>query len=200
MKSTNLLLGLAPWVLFSMIAERLGADLVGVAALVAGAGSLVLAIRGMRESGLKVIDAAGVITFGVLAAAGFLGDHHVRTLLVDFGRGGCAVVLALVMFVSALTVPFTEQYARAGVDRRYWGSPVFRATNRRISLMWAGLIAVMAACHLVQGALTYSGASFNGNLLLNWVVPVLVVMVGMRQTQRIAGESSAPAHRPDAAV
>lgn len=200
MKQTNLLVGIAPWVLFSMIAERLGADLVGLAALAAGAGSLFLAVRGMRESGLKVIDAAGVITFAVLAAVGFLGDHHVRTLLVDYGRGGCAVVLALVMFVSALTVPFTEQYARAEVDRRYWGSPTFRATNRRISLLWAGLIAVMAASHLTQGALADSGASFNGNLLLNWVVPVLLVLFGMRQTERIAAESAAPAQRTSAAA
>jgi hypothetical protein len=200
MKQTNLLLGIAPWVLFSMIAERLGADLVGAAALVAGAGSLFLAVRGMRESGLKVIDAAGVVTFAVLAVVGFLGDHHVRTLLVDYGRGGCAVVLALVMFVSALTVPFTEQYARAEVDRRYWGSPVFRATNRRISLMWAGLIAVMAASHLTQGAPAGSGSSFNGNLLLNWVVPVLLVLIGMRRTQRIAAESAAPAQRTGVAV
>lgn len=200
MKSTNLLLGIAPWILFSMIAERLGADLVGVAALAAGAGSLILAVRGMRESGLKVIDAAGVVTFAVLAAAGFLGDHHVRTLLVDFGRGGCAVILALVMFVSALTVPFTEQYARGEVDRRYWGSPVFRAMNRRISLMWAGLIAVMAAGHLVQGALADSGSSFNGNLLLNWALPLLLVMFGMRQTQRIAADAAAPAHHSGAAA
>lgn len=200
MKSTNLLLGIAPWILFSMIAERLGADLVGVAALAAGAGSLFLAVRGMRESGLKVIDAAGVVTFAVLAAAGFLGDHHVRTLLVDFGRGGCAVILALVMFVSALTVPFTEQYARDEVDRRYWGSPVFRAMNRRISLMWAGLIAVMAAGHLTQGALADSGSSFNGNLLLNWALPLLLVMIGLRRTQRIAADAATPAQRSSAAA
>ena len=200
MKQKNLLLGIAPWVLFSMIAERLGADLVGLAALAAGAGSLFLAIRGRRESGLKVIDAAGVVTFAVLAVVGFAGDHHVRTLLVDYGRGGCAVILALVMFVSALTVPFTEQYARAEVDRRYWGSPVFRAMNRRISLMWSGLIAVMAVSHLVQGTLADSNASFNGNLLLNWVVPVLLILFGMRQTQRIAAESSDPARRSGVAV
>jgi hypothetical protein len=73
--------------------------------------------------------------------------------------------------------------------------------NRRISLMWSGLIAVMAVSHLVQGALADSGSSFNGNLLLNWVVPVLLVMVGMKQTQRIAADASAaPAHRTSAAA
>jgi hypothetical protein len=191
MKNLGMLLGLAPWVLFSMIAEHIGPDAVGYAAAVAGLGSLALAIRGARADGAKVIDVAGVITFAVLAAIGFTGSHHVQQLLVNYGRGGCAVVLALVMLVSAYTVPFTEQYARAKVDRRYWGSPVFRATNRKISLAWAGLIAVMAASHLVAGALAAGG---HGrpivNIALNWGVPILVVMKGMKVSDQIAGENA----------
>ncbi|MFJ4963326.1 hypothetical protein ACIP6P_12915 [Streptomyces sp. NPDC088729] len=186
MRSTNLLLGLVPWVLFSMIAERLGADAVGYAALAACLGSLVLAVRGLRADGLKVVDAAGVVTFGVLAVAGFAAGHHVRELLVDYARGGAALVLAAVMLVSVLTVPFTEQYARAGIDRRYWESPVFRSLNRRLSLMWAGIISVMALCHLIAGALSASGGGFSSNILLNWAVPVLLVVYGVKHTDRIA--------------
>jgi hypothetical protein len=192
MKNKGMLLGLAPWVLFSMIAERLGASAVGYAALLAGLGSLVLAIRGARADGLKTIDAAGVLTFAALAATGFTASHHVCQLLVDYGRGGCAVVLALVMLISAYTVPFTEQYARAQVDRRYWGSPVFRTMNRKISLVWAGLIATMAAGHLMAGAIAASGNDRPiFNLALNWGVPILIVVQGLKISERIANEHTA---------
>ncbi|MER8184923.1 hypothetical protein [Kitasatospora sp. NPDC094015] len=180
MKASTLLLGLIPWVLFSMIADRVGTGAVGFAALAACLGSLVLAVRGAVGDGLKLIDAAGVVTFGALAAVGLTSGHHVQQWLVDYGRGGAALLLAAVMLVSAFTVPFTEQYARAGIDRRYWGSPAFRAVNRRISLLWAGVLFVMALCHLLAGALG------SGTLLLNWVVPVLVVLAGLKRTEAIA--------------
>jgi hypothetical protein len=187
MNPTNMLLGLAPWILFSMIAERVGPDAVGVAALLACLGSLALTIRGSRRTGVTVIDAAGVVTFGVLAVIAFLGGHHTDQLLIDFGRGGSAVVLATVMLVSVFTVPFTEQFAREHVDRRYWGSPVFRAVNRRISLMWAAAIYVMAISHLTSGYLQHQGSDPR-NLLLNWVVPIGLVLIGFKQTERIADQ------------
>jgi hypothetical protein len=190
MKATNLLLGLAPWILFTVIAGHIGAGAVGYAALAACLGSLVLAIRGARATGVNLIDVAGVVTFGVLAVAGLTTSHHVQHLLVDYGRGGAALILATVMLVSVATVPFTEQFARAHVDRRYWGSPVFRAVNRRISLLWAGLIYVMAIGHITSGFLADHGENPR-NLLLNWVVPVLVVLYGLKQTERIAGEGMA---------
>jgi hypothetical protein len=191
MKNLGMFLGLAPWILFSMIADHIGTNAVGIAAVLAGVGSLVLVVRGRMQGGAKIIDVAGVITFAALAAIGFAGDEHTRQLLVDYGRGGCAVVLALVMLVSVYTVPFTEQYARERVDRRYWGSPVFRATNRRISLAWAGLIALMAGSHLLAGALAAAHHERPVlNLALNWGVPVFIVLTGLKTTERIANESS----------
>ncbi|WP_431775061.1 hypothetical protein [Streptomyces cucumeris] len=181
MKPLTLLFGMAPWVLFSMIADRLGTGAVGWAALAACLGSLVLAVRGAVTDGLKVIDAAGVVTFGALAAVGLASGPDVQRSLVDYGRGGAALVLGAVMLVSAFTVPFTEQYARASIDRRYWGSPAFRAVNRRISLLWAGIILVMAVCHLLAGALG------TGDILLNWVIPVLLVLGGLKRTEAVAG-------------
>lgn len=185
MKATNLLLGLAPWILFTVIAGHVGSDAVGYAALVACLGSLALAIRGARETGVNIIDAAGVVTFGLLTVVGLAASPDVQQLIVEYGRGGAALVLATVMLVSAATVPFTEQFARPQVDPRYWGSPVFRAVNRRISLLWAGLIYAMAIGHMISGYLADHGENPR-NLLLNWAVPVLVVLAGLKLTGRIA--------------
>jgi hypothetical protein len=131
MNTKRFLVALAPWVLFSLVAERVGADAVGVAALLACLGSLGLAIYDLRHGGLKIIDGAGVITFAAIALAGFLGGHQVDEFLVHYGRGGAALVLATIMAVSAFTIPFTEQYARESVDPQYWDSPIFRAKTRR---------------------------------------------------------------------
>jgi hypothetical protein len=197
MDAKRFLIALAPWVLFSLVAERVGADAVGIAALLACLGSLALAIYGVRHGGLKIIDGAGVITFAAIAVAGFVGGHRVDEFLVHYGRGGAALVLATIMAVSAFTVPFTEQYARESVDPQYWDSPIFRAKNKAISLLWAGVIAVMAVCHLIAGALAATSGIAGrhpGNILLNWVIPILLILWAVKRTETLAGQDD-PAER-----
>jgi hypothetical protein len=189
MRSTTFLLGLAPWFLFSVVAERLGAGAVGYGAALACVGSLVLTGVSLRRGRPVVIEAAGAASFGVLTVASFLVSEAARQDIADYGRGGAAVVLALVMLVSAYTVPFTEAIARPRVDARWWGTPAFRALNRRMSLLWAGLIALMAASHLVAGALAASGTDRPLlSLGLNWFAPVLIVVRGLAMTQRMLDE------------
>jgi hypothetical protein len=191
MDAKRFLIALAPWVLFSLVAERVGADAVGVAALLACLGSLALAIYGVRHGGLKIIDGAGVITFAAIALAGFLGGHQVDEFLVHYGRGGAALVLATIMAASAFTIPFTEQYARESVDPQYWDSPIFRAKNKAISLLWAGVISVMAVCHLIAGALAATSGIAGrhpGNILLNWVIPILLILWAVRRTETLADQ------------
>jgi hypothetical protein len=176
------------------MAELLGANAVQYAAGLALAGSLALLVRNARRGSVSVLEGAAVATFSVLTAVAVVSSHSVRQDLVYYGRGGSAFVLAAVMLGSAFTVPFTEQFARQQVDRRYWGSPVFRATNRRISLLWAGLIAVMATSHLAAGALAASGHDRPLlRIALNWGVPVLVLMRGLAATERVASEQGVSA-------
>jgi hypothetical protein len=185
----KVLLSLAPWLVFSVVAERAGGGAVGIAAVLACAGSLVLAVYGSRHGGVKIIDAAGVVTFAVLSVIGFAGGPRVDEFLVHYGRGGAALVLAAVMAISAFTVPFTEQYARQAIDRQYWGSPIFRAKNKAISLLWAGVILVMAVCHLIAGALAATAVLPGhrpGNFVLNWAIPLLLILWAIRQTRRMA--------------
>ncbi|MEU3062793.1 hypothetical protein [Streptomyces subrutilus] len=192
MKATGLLLGLAPWVLFALVVERLGADSVGWAALLACLASVTLILYGLRNgSGVKVIELTGAIAFAILAAVGFYGSNHTLNLLADYGRGGSVLLLSVVMFISAFTIPFTEQYAHAFVDQRYWGTPRFRQVNRRASLMWSGIIFVMAVCHLISGALQSSTGSSPppGHLLLNWVIPIILIIVGVKRTNHLSEAS-----------
>ncbi|WP_197038171.1 MULTISPECIES: hypothetical protein [Actinomycetes] len=80
-----------------------------------------------RAHSWKILDVAGIVTFGGIAALAAGGDHHVDELLVHFGRGGSNFILAAVVAISAFTIPFTEQYARETVDPSLWHAPVIRA-------------------------------------------------------------------------
>lgn len=195
MKFGQMILGLAPWFLFSILVSRLGDNEVAVAATVSALAAVIVAAY-QRGSGVKLLDIAGVVTFVAIAAVGFIGGDSVDEFLTNFSRGGTTLILGVVMLVSAFTVPFTEQYARESVDKAYWDSPRFHATNRRISLAWGLALVVMAVSHVVAGALDpISEAEANGartvDLLCNWVIPIVLIVAAVKFTQKTAAEARA---------
>ena len=135
MNAKSMFLGFAPWIIFSVVAERAGADHVALAAILAFVIALGLTVYETLRSGWKILDVAGVATFGIIAVIGLVGDDQVDESLVNFGRGGSTFVLAAIMAVSAFTIPFTEQYARQSVDESLWHTSIFREKNKKISLM-----------------------------------------------------------------
>nr|WP_296770039.1 hypothetical protein [Rhodococcus sp. (in: high G+C Gram-positive bacteria)] len=201
MNAGMMFVGFAPWIIFSVIAERAGADYVALAAILAFVVALALTVYQKMRSGWKVLDVAGLVTFGIIAVIGLVGDNAVDEDLVNFGRGGSTFVLAAIMAISAFTIPFTEQYARESVDKSLWDSPYFRAKNKRISLMWAEVIFAIAVSHIVAGILTSSqdlAGSHPANLVLNWVVPIALIVFAVKRTRAIADERPADAGKPAA--
>jgi hypothetical protein len=193
MNSKKMFLSFIPWLVFTVVVNRRGENGAGVAALLATAAATILLVKSARR-GLKVIDVTGTVIFGLLAVACFAGGSDITRWVAHYGRGGAALVLAVVMLGSAVTVPFSEAYARETVPAQYWSSPVFRSTNRRISAMWGALILVMAAGHLGAGWLLAHGLATAGTqLLLNWLLPAGLVYVGIRYTMRPHGAASTPA-------
>lgn len=197
MNSTKMFLSLIPWLVFSVLIHRLGFESAGLAAL-AAAGLGVVFIARSGESGTKLIDVVGVVMFGLLALACLAGGQPVSLWVADYGRGASALVLGAVMLLSVLAVPFTEQYAREGVPPRYWNSPTFHAVNRRISALWGIILLVMGTGHLVAGAVEPESAVVAGSggrpidFLLNWVLPVGLILLGVSLTRRIAAGAGAP--------
>jgi hypothetical protein len=197
MKSTKMFLSLAPWVLFTVIAGRAGAQFVGWAAVIACALTVAIAVKGTRErtadgrrSSLKIIDGAGIVTFAAMAVLAFAGSEDLRRNIVDYGRGACALILAIVMLGSLLIVPFTEQYAREQLPRQYWGSPVFRSVNRHLSAAFGVAVLAMTVCHFYSGYLeSHGGLSVGANLMLNWVLPVVFIGAALKYTERVKGST-----------
>ncbi len=145
-----------------------------------------------------MIDVTGVATFGALALIGFSGGQSATNRIADYGRGTAALVLAAIMLVSSVTMPFTEQYARESVPRQYRGSPVFRSVNRRISALWGGAAVIMGAGHLLAGRLDPASNPVTGarpvDLILNWALPIALILFAVNRSKQIndaaGGDSS----------
>jgi hypothetical protein len=190
MNAKKMLMSLVPWVLFTVVVERKGSGSAAFAALAAAAVAAVLVAKA-RETGIKILDVAGVGTFLALGMVALTGDAAVRGQVSEYGRGIAALVLAAVMLGSVLVVPFTEQYARESVPSQYWGSPVFRSVNRHLSAAWGLAALVSGGSHLLAGHLQASGHDTMAvRLLLNWAVPAVLGLAAMGYTKRIAGSSA----------
>jgi hypothetical protein len=146
MDTKKILVGFLPWIAFSLIATRVGAGAVGLAALLALVIAAVLVGRSLsRGESVKLLEATAVGTFALMGIWAIV-DPTSDAFLADYGRGLAALILAAVIALTLAVRPFTEQYARESVPQEYWDSPQFHAINRRISAAWAGTAAVMQ-CH-----------------------------------------------------
>jgi hypothetical protein len=196
MSTKQILLGFLPWIAFSVVATRVGPGAVGTAALLAFAVAAGLLVHSMvRGRSPKLLEVAGAVTFalaGIWATVSPASD----VVLASYGRGGAALILAALIFLTLPVRPFTEQYARESVPEQYWHSPQFHAINRRISAAWGAAVAVMGVGHLIAGALTAQAVEYSGylpsrpvDLLLNWIVPGLLVLAAARYTTRVTTEA-----------
>jgi hypothetical protein len=193
--SNKMFLSLVPWLVFSVLVHRLGADAAWLAALAAAGLGAVFLVRD-AGSGVKLIDVVGVGTFGLYALAGIVGGLPVSAWVADYGRGTAALLLGAIMLASVAVVPFSEQYARESVAREYWATPAFRAVNRKISALWGSILLVMGIGHLIAGALdplsVYTPGPRPTDFLLNWAVPAGLILFGVSTTRQLAGTPSDP--------
>jgi hypothetical protein len=191
-------LGFLPWIVFSIVAQRLAADGVAWSALIAVVMTLVALVVAHRRHGPKILNLASLVLFGAIAVAGFVGGPDVDQWLYDWGRPLVGVVLGLFVLATVPVLPFTAEYARQSTPREYWDSPTFTKINRVLSAVWGVALIVMGLAAVVVSALDQqadgTGSSHLLDLLLNWVVPIAVIWwtVGFTVTypDRVTGRTA----------
>jgi hypothetical protein len=183
----GMLIGLVPWVLFTIIAEHGTLKVGSIAALVIAIGVCLYSSQGGGRP--KLIEGAAVVTFGVFTVIAFVADPSLSHWLTRYARAIAAAALALLVFASLLFVPFTEEYARERVPQQYWNSLQFKAVNRRLTAIWGGIFLVMTLSHVIAGGVDDTGT----NIVFNWVIPIALVLWGMKQSTAPADTSSAQA-------
>jgi hypothetical protein len=181
----GIFIALIPWVLFTVLAERVSLK---AAALLALAAAVAIAARGVRSGHPKLLELAAVGTFIAFSIAAFTLTSGSAEWLERYARAIAAGVLALIAFGSLLSVPFTEQYAREVVPPQGWSSPRFKETNRRLTTVWACVFAGMVPSHIVAGTIDTT----VGNLIFNWVIPIALVVYGAKRTTAVSQEASPP--------
>lgn len=137
-----------------------------------------------------MLDIISILFFAALTVAGFVLDSGQLTWLEDYSQPLSSAVLAVIVLASLAWVPFTAQYARDEVPREYWETPDFKRINLALSAVW-GLV------FLVSAVLGFIAQDMGGNTLLNWVIPIVLVVLAFKFTawypEQLKGDRVAPA-------
>ncbi len=176
--SSGIFLALVPWVLFTVIAAHGTLKIASIAALVIAAA---ISRPGIQAGRPKALEIGAVVAFAGFTIVAFTADASTAEFVERYARGIAAALLALIALGSLVVVPFTEQYAREQVAPELWSSPRFKSVNRRLTLMWGCVFAAMVPFHIAAGAINTSPT----NIVLNWVIPLGLVVWAVKQTQTI---------------
>jgi hypothetical protein len=171
----GIFIALIPWILFSVLASHATLKLGAVAALVT---AVVIAGRGVRAGRPKLLEVGAVVTFVGFVVVAFVADASTAHWVARYARGIAALILSVISFASLLFTPFTEEYARDQVPERYWGSPKFKAINRKLTTMWACIFAAMVPFHAIAGTVD----TRLGNIVFNWAIPLGLVYWGIKRS------------------
>jgi hypothetical protein len=174
--SARTYLGFLPWIVFALIARRsLEGEAWGAVAAVLTAG--VIAIGSARTRSVKELEIFSLALFFTLAVAGAMNQHDPDGFLQRYHNGLAVGALACFAIASLAFEPFTEQYARELVQRKYWDTNRFNRANVELTLMWAAVFVAIAASQITGGAIE----TRLGTTIFNWVLPIGLVLLGVRQ-------------------
>ncbi len=129
----SILLGLAPFIAFFLLARAVGVA-VGLWAAAAIAVAVVIRSRVRTRGPAKVLEAGAAVLFVALAAvASFVRpDWSVFEVRLAVDLGLVAITLGSIL----IGRPFTLQYAREQVSPEVQDNPAFLRVNRTISAVW----------------------------------------------------------------
>lgn len=179
----NPLSGFIPWIIFWVVASSPSTWEYG--AIGAALAAVILALPSASRRRPKVLDVATIVFFVVLAVVGAVVGAEDRDWLDRWSMVLSSAALGLIALGSLAFVPFTEQYAREKTPPEVWSSPVFRRTNRVLTLVW-GLTFLATA---VLGYIAVVAPSTSD--WTNWVLPIALIVGAFKFTARYSERASA---------
>ncbi|MFE9660160.1 hypothetical protein [Streptomyces sp. NPDC005955] len=174
------LLGMTPWIVFSLLVGPSRFELsVGLALALTAV--IVITGRLRRPGGSwKLLELADVAFFALMAVVGALASPGTLRWLETYAGEVSNIALFVIAAGSmAARVPFTLPYAREQVGREVWDSPVFLRTNYVITGVW-GLAFLVAAVVGAYGDLVLHDPN---NLWTGWIIQILAILAALRFTR-----------------
>jgi hypothetical protein len=166
--------GFAPWIIYWVVAEGPSTWLFG--GLCAVLSALILGVS-MGFGKPRLLEIVTVVFFVGVTAAGVIVGAADRDWMDTYSTTLSSGVLALMALGSLPFVPFTEQYARTSRPMQDWEKPLFRQTNRVLTLMWALVFGLIAVLGYVAAAVPATKD------WTNWVIPIVVLVGATAMTQ-----------------
>jgi hypothetical protein len=173
----NPLVGLSPWILYSLVEGDGRLEVSAAAAL--GLSLVILVVNWIRGGSPKLLEYSDVVYFGALAIVVAFASAGTRAWLELWG-GEVANVALLVIALGSIVVrrPFTLQYAREDVPEEHWHAPEFLRVNYLISWVWVLAFAIEAGSGFVGDAVLHD----SDNLWTGWIIQTLPLIVAAQFT------------------
>lgn len=170
--------GFVPWIAMSVLAGPQRFELAcGIALVLA----LLTALLGQAVGiSVKLLDAVAVMFFALLLVIGALVDASSLRWLDRWSSELANIAIALIALCSiALRTPFTIQYAREGVPRAKWSSPLFVQVNYVITSIWAVAFVITA----IAGWIGDGPLNQPNNIWTSWLIQIGVIILAIKFTE-----------------
>ncbi len=168
----NPLVGLSPWILYSVVEGPNRLELSAAVAL--GLAVIILSLNWIRGGTPKLLEYADVVYFAGLAVIVAFASPGTRTWLELWGGEVANVAVFAIAFGSVvLRMPFTLQYAREDVPAEYWHEPEFLRVNYLITWVWVVAFAIEAASGFVGDAVLRDA----NNIWTGWIIQTLPLII-----------------------
>lgn len=173
----NPLVGLSPWILYSIVEGEGRLEL--SAALALGLAVAILCLNWLRGSAPKMLEYSDVVYFAGLAILVAFASAGTRTWLELWGGEVANVALVVIVLGSILIRrPFTLQYAKEDVPQEYWDTPEFLRVNYLISWVWAVAFIIEAASGWYGDAILEN----SNNIWTGWIIQTFPMIVAAQFT------------------
>jgi hypothetical protein len=173
----NPLVGLSPWIVYSVVEGKHRLEL--SAAIALGTAVAVMFLNWIRGGKPKMLEYTDVAYFAALAIVVALAGASTHRWLELWG-GEVANVALLVIALGSILVrsPFTLPYAREDTPREYWHAPEFLRVNYQIAWVWVLAFAIEAAsgCY---GDLVLKNSN---NIWTGWIIQTLPLIIAAQFT------------------
>jgi hypothetical protein len=173
----NPLVGLAPWIVYSIVEGEGRLELSAAVAL--GTGLLVLSLNWIRGSSPKILEWADVTYFGALAVVVALAsDSTYGWLELWGGEVANIALLAIVLGSVVIRKPFTLQYAMEDTPREFWNTPEFMRVNYLITWVWVAAFGIEALSGFAGDAILDD----SNNIWTGWIIQTFPLIIAAQFT------------------
>jgi hypothetical protein len=173
----NPLVGLAPWIVYSLVEGKGRLELSAAVAL--SVAVVIVSLNWIRGSSPKFLEFSDVAYFSALVVVVAFADAGTHRWLELWGGEVANVAVFAIAFGSILIRnPFTLQYAREDTPEEYWHTPEFLHVNYLISWVWVAALAIEAASGWYGDAVLKN----PNNIWTGWVIQTLPLIVAAQFT------------------